>query len=230
MKEDLSFILGTKCAPEEKFLSAIKKAGIEAVELYLSQDILKGVDRIIDLCRQYPFRYVLHAPVNNYDLYPLSKLAGAIEAELVVFHNIYWQDEWKEIMEAFKDIKAKICIENISSVNETIKLRRRFGLGLCLDLEHLQLECAGLFKAESLRVIKDASHIHLSGYHYGSELWHTHMHHSSQNSMKLLNLLRDAGYSGIVISEAKESLQTYEEFKRLNDFFNMWVRKHISDK
>jgi len=85
---------------------------------------------------------------------------------------------------------------------------RRLGFGRCLDLEHLQLECGGIFEEEFVRPLKQASHVHLTGYIYGSHLWHTHIHHSPQQSLYILNLLKKVRYSGFVVSEARLSFQT----------------------
>ena len=98
-------------------------------------------------------------------------------------------------------------------------------MGRCLDMEHLQIECAGVYEEEFIPVIKQASHIHLTGYASGTGLWHTHIHHSPEHGLYMLNLLKKTGYSGFVVSEAKKSLQTYAEFEKLNDFYRKWRNK-----
>jgi hypothetical protein len=176
------------------------------------------------MCKNFSFRYAVHAPNDSYNPLKLFKLVQALGAEIVVFHNIFWDSEWKEIIGIFKDIKTKICIENIASIHEPLKFMRRYGWGRCLDFEHLQIECAGIFEEEFLKVIKEASHIHLTGYFYGSKLWHTHIHHSPEHSLYILNLLKKTGYSGFVVSEAKPSLQNYAEFKKLREFYLRWLK------
>jgi hypothetical protein len=217
-----NIIIAAKCAPEQKILEDIKKAALPAVELYLSQQIIADLSRIIKLCKKFPFRYAVHAPNDGSDTGRLSELVMAIGAEVVIFHNIYWEDEWESIIAAFRKAKVKLCLENTFSVHEPLKFMRRYGLSRCLDLEHLQLECAGVYEEEFVRVIKQAQHIHLTGYIYGSGLWHTHLHHSPEHSLYFLNLVKKCGYSGFVVSEAKLSLQTYVEFKKLHDFFSRW--------
>lgn len=54
---------------------------------------------------------------------------------------------------------------------------------------------------------------------------YTHIHHSPEHSGYFLNLIKEAGYTGLVVSEAKTSLQTYDEFKKLNDFYKLWESK-----
>lgn len=227
MPKDTNIIIAAKCAPKETTLRNIKKAGLKAVELYLSEKMLNDLDKISQICRSFSFRYAVHAPSDGYNPGKLAKLVKAIDAEIVVFHNIFWEDEWEDIIKIFKNIKTKLCVENTYSIHEPLKFMRRYGLGRCLDLEHLQMECAGVYEEAFIPVIKQASCIHLTGYISGSKLWHTHIHHSPEHNLYMLDLVKRAGYSGFVVSEARVSLQTYEEFKKMNDFYQKWERKII---
>lgn len=214
--------IAVKCAPQEDILNDAEKAGLSAVELYTDVNCLRSIRLTKDICLRYPFRYAVHAPNNSYEPDLLAELVDGIKAEVVVFHNIYWKDEWEHIVRVFEGINTNLCVENVASALETSRLIRRFGLKLCLDLEHLQMQCAGVFEEEFLRVVRHASHIHMTGYFYGSNLWHTHIHHSPEHNMYLLDLLKRAGYSGLVVSEARVSYQTLSEFKMLNEFFQKW--------
>lgn len=164
------------------------------------------------------FRYAVHAPDNGYNPLRLAELVKAINAEIVVFHDVFWEDEWKDIVKLFKNIKTKLCIENTHSVHEPIKFMRRYGLGMCLDLEHSQMQCAGVYDEVFISVMRQTSHVHLTGYVYGSQLWHTHIHQSPEHNLHLLDLLKKADYSGFVVSEARVSFQTLPEFKKLSKF------------
>lgn len=57
---------------------------------------------------------------------------------------------------------------------------------------------------------------------YGINLWHTPIHYSPDHNNYLLNLIKKAGYSGLVVSEARVSYQSLSEFKKLNEFFQKW--------
>lgn len=219
-----NIILAAKCAPEEKIFSDIEKAGIRAIELYLSSKVIKQVERVIKLCKKFSFNFALHAPDDCLLSDSLLYLAGAIKAKVIVFHNIYWDDEWKEIIRCFKNAEAKLCVENTQGVHEPVKFMRRYNLGRCLDLEHLQMQCAGVFEEEFIKVIRQSSHIHLTGYVFGSKLWHTHIHHSPKHSLYMLNLLKKACYCGFLVSESRISLQNYKEFKELREFFHRWEK------
>lgn len=193
--------------------------------MFLSKEQLDDLYNTTQLCKAFPFRYAVHAPNSGFFTDKLAKLAEDIEAEIVVFHNIYWDDEWKNIITTFNGIETKLCIENIYSIYESSKFMRRYGFGSCLDLEHLQIECAGVFEEEFTQFMKHASHIHLTGYFYGSSLWHTHIHQSAEHGLYMLNLLTKSGYSGMVVSEARVALQTYDEFKKLHNFYQLWLSR-----
>jgi sugar phosphate isomerase/epimerase len=217
--------LAAKCAPREEIFSDIEKAGIGAVEIYLSGEILKGLPEAVELCARYPFRYALHAPNDAHEPERLAEFAHAVGAEVIVFHNVYFEDEWEHILGVMGPLEARLCVENVSSILEPLKFMRRFGLGMCLDLEHLQIECAGVYEEVFIEIIGQASHVHLTGYAYGSSMWHTHIHHSPEHGAYLLALLMRAGYSGWVVSEARPSLQNHGEFLGLKDFMETW-RSH----
>ncbi len=222
MPDGQTITIAAKCTQDEEILVNIEKADIPAVELYTNLNYLQKLRFVKETCRKFPFRYAVHAPNDGNEPELLAELVDGVKAEILVFHDIFWDNEWEHIAAIFRGIKAKICIENTHSVHEPLKLMRRFGMKRCLDLEHLQMQCAGVFEEEFMPVIRNAAHIHLTGYFYGSDLWHTHLHHSPEHSVYFLNLLKEAGYTGLVVSEARTSFQTYEEFKRLKDFYNAW--------
>ncbi len=219
-KQDI--VIAAKCAPEEKILADVEEAGLEAVELFLSKGILQNIEAAVQACRKFRFRYALHAPTDGLALEGLKALAVAVNAEVIVFHDIYWDDEWPRIIESLSGLKARICIENTPGVHGPVKFMRRYSFGRCLDIEHVQMEAAGFFEEAFISVMREASHIHLTGYTFGSEQWHTHIHHAPGHNRHVLDLLAGVGYRGLVVSEARQSLQTLEEFKALKAFDQQW--------
>ncbi|MEW6599721.1 MAG: TIM barrel protein [Nitrospirota bacterium] len=217
-------IIAGKCAPEERLLSYAYEAGLPAVELYTTAETLDDMETAAKICGKFPLRYALHAPNTGCDPVKLAEFTEAVGAEVVVTHDIYWEDEWLEIAGLFKKINTRLCVENTYSIHEPAKFMRRYGLGRCLDLEHLQMECAGIFEEEFVRFIKQASHIHLTGYSSGTDLWHSHIHHSPEQGRYFLDLIHRSGYSGFIVSEARSAYQTAEEFRALNVFFGQWEK------
>jgi sugar phosphate isomerase/epimerase len=221
-----AFTLAAKCAPEPALLKAIAAAGINAVEIYTDDRILADAAAVARTCRAFDLRYAVHAPVFAYDPPGLITICKALDAEVCVLHTNYFEDEWKAIARAFSKIKTRPCVENSATVLEPFRYMRRYGFGLCLDLEHLELEIHGIYEEEVLRAIAMASHIHATGFARGSAFWHTHLHHNPRHARYLLDLLATAGYRGLVVSEARIQQQTHAEFKRLKTFFTRWQRSH----
>ena len=215
--------LAAKCAPERTILDTVKRSGISAVELFLSKKILSDFESAVAACGEHDFIYAAHAPNDDFNPGALAQFVSEIGAALVVFHDIYWEDEWKKIMKSFKKVNALLCVENVSSIINSSKFIRRYGAGRCLDLEHLQFEIMGVFEEEFINVMKDAKHIHLTGYSAGSTLWHTHINHAPEHGRYMLDLIAGSGYNGMVVSEARTELQTYDEFRALKDFFDDWL-------
>ncbi len=215
-------IIAAKCTPEKELLEAVKNSGINAVELFLSKRMMNDAHHIVQLCNSFPFRYALHAPNDCYKPSELLEIVHGVGAEVVVFHDLFWEHEWVQLYELFKNVNTKICVENIFGDDDPIKFIRRFGFQRCLDVEHLQMQCAGLYEHALMAATENCSHVHLTGYRFGSELWHTHIHDSPEHNLRVLDLLLKSGYSGFVVSEADASFQTYGEFKKLYDFFNKW--------
>lgn len=224
----MGITLAAKCAPEEEILTAIESAGIEAVELYLSKSILKNIEKVKRVCRRFNFRYALHAPNDDYNPDLLAELIEELSVEVVVFHDIFWDDEWKEQINRLKGLGAILAVENIKSVNDSFKFIRRYGMSSCLDIEHLQFELGGIFKEEVIKVMGTSAHIHLTGYYPGSDMWHTHIHHSADYNRDILKMITESGFSGLIVSEARLSLQNYNEFRRLKEYFDH-VMKDVND-
>jgi hypothetical protein len=222
--ETLNFTVAVKCAPVRGLLAAAQRAGFEAAELYLDATMLDNVSALVRTCRAFKLRYALHAPNDAYRPHELRVLAQALAARVVVFHSMYWDDQWAEIAALFKESGCTPCVENIGSVHEPARFMLRWGWGRCLDLEHLQIECAGFYEEEFLRVIKGSSHIHLTGYRFGSERWHTHIHHDPSHARYVLGVIKRSGFKGMVVSEARASMQTYAEFKALRAFVDSWQK------
>lgn len=214
------WMLAAKSAPDEMIFEAIERAGIRAVEIYTNGDWLRKIPHILRTCAKFPFRYAIHAPEDIFEPEGLAAFARDLRAEVVVFHDIYWENEWERIAQAFGKIPAKICIENTRSIHDPLKLIRRYGFYRCLDLEHLQMECNGVYEEPFVAVMRQARHVHLTGYTFGSKQWHTPVHYAPEHNRYLLGLLGQAGYSGFVVSEADVSFQNFEEFEALAQFMN----------
>ena len=226
MKKPL-FTEAAKCAPDAKTLEAITVAGFKAVELFLSKPIMARSREVVKLCRKFPLKYALHAPNDAYCPGAVRELASELKAKVVVIHDIFFDDEWMETADVFKNSGIKLCVENLVCSHEPLKFMRRFGMGRCLDLEHMQLECAGVYRSEFRSLMLQTSHVHMTGYTPGSSRWHTPADYAPENNALFLDMLTETGYSGFVVSEAGVKYQTPADFARTAAFFRQW-RKNRS--
>ncbi|OGH06732.1 MAG: hypothetical protein A2W22_00545 [Candidatus Levybacteria bacterium RBG_16_35_11] len=101
-------IIVAKCAPDEKILKDIERAGLSAVELYTNIDYLYKLDSIKQICKKFPFRYAVHAPNDGYEPKLLSELVDAIGAEIVVSEartSLQTYDEFKRLNDFFTNLQ-----------------------------------------------------------------------------------------------------------------------------
>ena len=214
--------LAAKCRPDAMRLAAVRDAGIEAVELYTNAEIIAQPDDAFRVCGNAGLRYSVHAPTVGHDSRGLRVFVDTIGAEFLVLHDIYFEDEWREIAQTFSGCAARVCVENSTSIHQPLKFMRRYGFGLCLDMEHLQLEICGVFDEEFRPFAHTATYVHLTGYKFGTELWHVQLHKNPEHSRRMLDMLYESNYRGWVVSEARLSQQTAGEFAQLQKFFTEW--------
>jgi hypothetical protein len=225
IKEMPQMNLAIKCAPEKGIFDIAQRCGIGHIELYTSDSLLAETDNIIGLCNSYPFIYLIHAPTQGYQPSEVARLSHSLKAPVTVFHNIYLETEWQEIADIFSDIDTAVCIENLANAMDAAAYMRIHGFGRCLDFEHLIMETNGIVEEFLPSLIRETRHVHLTGYTFGSNKWHTPIHHAKEQSAFILDYLKKEQYAGVVTSEAAVSYQTEQEITRLVDFFNSWQKR-----
>lgn len=211
--------LAAKSVPTYDIFSILEDVGIKAVEIYTDAIQLNRED-IIDVCGDYDFNYVVHAPNDIYAPEKTFNFAGSIKAKLVVTHNIYWEDEWPEIIKNSIDSGIPIVIENVDGTSTFQNILRRYHLKRCLDFEHLIYQMGGFAPNVFANIIADTMHVHMTGYEHGNGKHHTHFYEAAKQSMEILTFLMNCGYNGMVVSEALPEYQTKEKFQELFNFFS----------
>src|SRR5660398_176871 len=88
MSESHKITIAAKCAPDKAILMDIEKAGLTAVELYTNHEWLRSINRINKSCKEFSFRYAVHAPTDGYEPDLLAELVDEIKVEVGVFHDI----------------------------------------------------------------------------------------------------------------------------------------------
>lgn len=215
--------LAAKSVPTYDIFSILEDVGIKAVEVYTDTFQLNRAD-IIDVCHDFNFDYVIHAPNDIYAPMKTFNLAKSIKAKLVVTHDIYWEDEWPEIIQYSTDSGIPIVIENVDGAFTFQKILRRYQLKRCLDFEHIIYQMGG-FSPDVLSItINDTVHAHMTGYEHGNGKHHTHFFEAAKQSIEIIKLLVNCGYNGMVVSEALPEYQTREQFQKLVDFYSRLER------
>lgn len=210
--------LAAKSVPTHNTFSILEYVGIKAVEIYIDEIQLSRSD-IIDICHDFNFDYAVHAPNDIYAPEKTFNLAKSIKAKLVVTHDIYWEDEWPEIIQHSTESDIPLVIENVDGTFTFQKILRRYNLNRCLDFEHLIYQMGGFTPNIFANIIADTVHVHLTGYEHGNGKHHTHFHEAAKQSMEILRFLTNCGYNGMVVSEALPEYQTREKFQKLVDFY-----------
>jgi hypothetical protein len=227
IKEMPHINLAIKCAPKEEIFDIAQRCGIGHIELYTSDSLLTETEKIIDLCNSYPFIYLIHAPTQGYQPSEVAHLSYSLNAPVTVFHNIYLEREWQQIADIFSNIDTTVCIENLANAMDAVAYMRIHGFRRCLDFEHLIIETNGIVEEFLPALIRQACHVHLTGYTFGSNKWHTPIHHAKEQSRFILDYLKKEQYSGVVTSEAAVCYQTEQEISRVIDFFNSWQKRSL---
>lgn len=92
------------------------------------------------------------------------------------------------------------------------------------------MECCGVYEDIFLEIIKQSSYIHMTDYKYGTENWHTHIHHNPEHSLYMLGLLKKADYSGFIVSEASSKHQRYLDFQEFHKFIHVCHKTNTLEK
>jgi len=225
MRSKSSLQLAAKCLPDSKILKRIESTEIDAVELYTDAECLKKVD-IVSICDDFPLSYVVHAPNDVVAPKETFELAQAIGANVVVTHDIYWEDEWPRVVKTAQDTGVALAIENVDGLLTFAKVLLRYGVKRCLDFEHAIFLMGGFYPNGLKQLLPKTIHVHLSGYEFGNLKYHTHFYESPEHAFKVLNFLESNGYNGMVVSEASIEYQQEEHFRKLKDFFSEWKEKY----
>lgn len=213
--------------PSNKIFSIIEEVGISAVEVYSNKNSLQSLE-IIDVCKQFDFEYVLHAPNDIFAISDTFNLAKSIDANLIVAHDLFWEDEWKKIMQISKDFGIPLAIENTDGFLFCEKVIRRYNAKRCIDFEHLTLQTNTLTPTVLNLVkptIKDTIHVHMTGYKTGNGMHHSHFYKSPIQSERILKFLLDNKYNEMAVSEAAVEYQTKEHFQKLKVFYDNSIEK-----
>lgn len=230
-RRDIRF--ATKFAPAADRFQLAHNAGFRHAELHLKRSTLEHWQPVAWLASDYPLSYALHFP--NAGSLPDHALANAVR----LYHELGCQAmvihpprivEFGQILRALlPSIRLGVENQRLNALEfEAWAAENEF---LTLDVEHLWKYTLCDQPLENLVVFLDRFltryrskliHVHLPGYVPGSL-----EHHPASRNPALVRavweLLFQAKFFGLVVSESRPSLQTRRNLERDHALFATWA-------
>lgn len=207
----------TRATPQAKRLDNARQSGFQFVELTLTAKLIDDWRQIASTAASYDMRYELHfpnwAPLTQKQLKKIAKLYCHLDCKAMVIHQpmfrLYSQD--------MDDLVPGIClaVENHHLNPKNFWHWAETHQWLTLDVEHLwkhTLKQAPL--PELLSVLKkflkkhgtQLRRVHLPGYEPGGRE-HQPASFNPKLARKVFTALSKIDYQGLVVSEARPSMQ-----------------------
>ena len=228
--------IATKFAPKPADFSRAWTTGFRFAEFWLSAELLKDVDQIVKLAREYPFEYVPHFPNKKNTAQSVKQsvqLYRELNSRAIVVHQPMF-DAWGKEFEV-QEPGIRLAVENHQlNENEFWEWAEK-NPGLNLDVEHLwkfTLKDAPLDRLLQVlekflgRYAEKLYHVHLPGYVPGEEE-HRPMYCNREFVHGVWNLLEEVPYRGLVVSEVNSEYQTDQDLRMDMLLFERW--KMIQD-
>lgn len=207
------------------------RAGFRNAELWTDASVLAEWEGVAALARHYPMEYVFHFP-NAADLKPADlenavRLYRGLGCRCTVLHPPMLSRYGEALRALLPDIR--LAVENHGRGPEPFAAWLRNDW-LTLDVEHLwmftlpgaPLEALLEKVAAILREVGDRlRHVHMPGHlpGYGE---HRPMYCSRDMVFGVFSLLAEAGYDGLVVSEADLEFQTPQDMRMDVLLFESW--------
>jgi sugar phosphate isomerase/epimerase len=228
--------LATKFVPETDALETAHRAGFRYAELWLDAAVLADRQNVLHRTRHYPFGYALHAP-NRLDLAPHTlesavSLYRDLDCRCMVIHQPSYDRHHEALLRLEPELR--LAVENHKLTLEGFVAWAERNGGLALDVEHLwkyTLHDAPLSELlAQVRTFLDRfaaklRHVHLPGYWPGFAE-HRPMYCSREMILPILSLLAEAGFEGLVVSEANPEYQNAHELRMDVLLFDAWRERH----
>lgn len=222
----------TRAAPLAKRLANARQSGFQFVELSLTTKLVDDWKKIAATATSFDMRYELHfpnrAPLTRQQLKKIAKLYRHLDCKAMVIHQpmfrLYSQD--------MADLVPGIClaVENHRLNPKNFWHWAETHQWLTLDVEHLwkhTLKQAPL--PELLSVLKkilekhgsQLRRVHLPGYEPGGRE-HQPASFNPKLSRKVFTALSKIDYQGLIVSEARPSMQKPKFLRNDVAMFETW--------
>jgi sugar phosphate isomerase/epimerase len=228
--------LATKFAPQASAFEAAHRAGFRHAEIWLGPQVLDDHANVLRLAAHYPNGYALHFP-NRLDLSPEAlrrtvALYRGLNSRCLVIHQPMSDAYRDDLLRLEPDLR--LAVENHRLTSEGFAAWAEGNDGLALDVEHLWMltlcdaplnALLGALAAFLGRFKDKLRHVHLPGYWPGFRE-HRPMYCSREMVWPVLSLLAEAGFDGLVVSEADAEFQNDQELRMDVLLFDAWRQRH----
>jgi sugar phosphate isomerase/epimerase len=225
----------TKLPPNAAKIEAAWTAGFRSAEVYLNADMVKDWKNSVQALKTRPLQYVLHfpnkGPLGPGKLKKAAKLYRALDGHTMVIHPGMKTEYGDRLLNRHPGIC--LAVENGKLRYDQFHEWADEYDDLTLDVEHLwkySLEDApledlcGELRAFLWRFGSKLRHVHLPGYRPGSSE-HRPTYRSPAMARSILDILVTAGFTGMVVSEARESLRSPDQLAADFKFYRQWAGK-----
>jgi sugar phosphate isomerase/epimerase len=224
--------VATKFCPTPEALETAYRAGFRFAELWLDAALLADWPAVARLAGSYPNGYALHSP-NQLDLSPetldqLVALHRELGCRCLVIHQPVCDRHGEALLR--REPGLRLAVENHKLTPDGFTAWAERNPGLALDVEHLwKFTLRNGPLNELLNHVRDflarfgakLRHVHLPGYWPGFAE-HRPMYCARDLIFPVLSLLADAGFEGLIVSEANPEYQNATELRMDTLLFDAW--------
>jgi hypothetical protein len=224
--------LATKFAPTLAHVKAAHDAGFRHAEIFLDVAILADWQTAARHARQFPHGYALHFPnrldLNTETLDAVVGLYRELGCRALVIHQPMFDKFQKTLLGL--EPSLGLAVENHKLTLEDFAAWAKRNPALTLDVEHLWkytlLDCTLERLLQEVREFlgrhaAKLQHVHLPGYWPGLDE-HRPMYCAREMIFPILSLLEQAGFEGLVVSEAHLAFQTPNDLRMDVLLFDSW--------
>lgn len=217
----MPFRIATKLQPSSAALQTAAAAGFRAAEFWTDGAVFERPETLVETARRFDFAYVIHFPnhggLADTTLENAARIYRTLGCRAMVIHRPMYERYGEALMSLDADLR--LGVENHRLDRQQFEQWAERNRWLTLDIEHLwkfTLEDAPLGElVETLadflaRHVAKLVHVHLPGYQPGYEE-HRPMYCSRELVFAALTLLANAGFDGLVVSEAAPKYQNIHE-------------------
>ncbi len=222
----------TRAAPKTKRLENAYQSGFRFVELPLTAKLVDDWKKVAAIATGYDMRYELHfpnrAPLTRQQLKKIAKLYCHLDCEVMVIHQPMFRLYCQDMAELVPDLC--LAVENHRLNKKNFWRWAENHQWLTLDVEHLwkhTLKQAPLPELHSVlkKFLKkhgsQLRRVHLPGYEPGGRE-HQPASFNPKLARKVFTALSKIDYQGLVVSEARPSLQKTKFFHRDVAMYETW--------